>query len=107
MVTQDEKTMGGLIHLLGVLSLGVVSIILWVMKKDESPFIDFHGKEYLNFFISIIIYSFAAFLLCFVLIGFVLLPAILVFSIVVGIMATIKGFNGEYFQYPLTIRFIK
>lgn len=106
-MTKDDKTIAGLIPLLGIFGLSIVSIILWAIKKDESEFIDFHGKEYVNFTISVIIYSAISGLLCIILIGFVLLAAVAIFSFVVSVIATIKAFNNEYYTYPLIIRFIK
>jgi len=41
------------------------------------------------------------------LIGFVLLPAVVVLDIVLVIIAGVKAANGEFYRYPLTIRFIK
>ncbi|MHC4062132.1 MAG: DUF4870 domain-containing protein [Planctomycetota bacterium] len=57
--------------------------------------------------ISVAIYLLAAILLCFVVIGFLLLPAVAVFNIVFLIIAAVKANNGEHYVYPLTIRFIK
>lgn len=104
---KDEKTLAGLIPLLGLLGLSIVSIILWVIKKDESSFVDEVGKEYLNFLISMIIYSAVAGILVIIVIGFVLLIAIWIFSFVVSIIATIKAFNGEMYSYPLILRLVK
>lgn len=106
-MTQDEKTMAGLIPLLGVLGFSIVSIIIWAIKKDEYAFVDETGKEYLNFFISLLIYSAVAGVLVIVLIGFILLIALAIFAMVVGIIATVHAFKGESYRYPLTIRFIK
>ena len=53
-------------HLLGPL-------IVWLAKRDESPEIDAHGKESLNFQISMLIYNVIAAVFCLVLIGFVFL----------------------------------
>ena len=104
---KDEKTVAGLIPLLGLLGFSIASIILWVVKKDESAFVDEVGKEYLNFLISMIIYSAVASILIFVVIGIVLIAAIGIFAFVVSIIATIKAFSGEMYSYPLIIRFIK
>ena len=106
-MTQDDKTLAGLIPLLGLFGLSIVSIILWVVKKDQSEFIDQVGKEYLNFFISILIYSAVAFVLTFVIIGILVFVAIGIYCLVVGILATIKGFQGEFYKYPLIIRLVK
>jgi len=82
-------------------------LVIWLIKKDEITIVDEHGKESLNFQISLSIYSIVSFFLCFAFIGFILLPAILIAGFVFVIIATIKANKGEPYRYPLTIRFIK
>lgn len=82
-------------------------LIVWLTKKEESPFIDQHGKEALNFQISMFIYGLVAGLLCFVCVGFVLLPLVVIVDIILLIVAAIKANDGYHYRYPLTIRFVK
>ena len=89
-------------------------MIVWLLKRTESPEIDAHGKESLNFQISMFIYTAAlsvvCFILMFVLIGFLLIPlfAILyVADIVLVIIASLKASEGKLYRYPVTIRLIK
>ncbi len=84
----------------------VVPLIIWLVKRGESPEIDATGKEVLNFQISYTIYSVIAGGLCFVLIGFVILPIILIVWLVSIIIAAVKTSNGESYRYPFTIRFL-
>ena len=84
----------------------VVPLIIWLVKRGESPEIDSTGKEVLNFQISYTIYSVIAGGLCFVLIGFVILPIILIVWLVSIIIAAVKTSNGESYRYPFTIRFL-
>ncbi len=81
-------------------------LVIWLLKKQEMPAVDAHGKESLNFQISMTLYTFLAGLSCFVFIGFVLLPVVLVANLVLIIIASIKASNGEFYRYPLTIRLI-
>lgn len=85
----------------------IAPLVIWLIKKDEFPFVDENGKESLNFQISMTIYGIVAGLLCFIFIGFVLLPIVLVADIVLVIMATVKTNKGEGYRYPFTIRLIK
>jgi hypothetical protein len=110
---QDDRLLAMLCHLT---SFGgylfpfaniIIPLVLWLVKKDESPLIDLHGKESVNFQISVTIYAVVGIVLAFVLIGFVLLLALVVFQVVVVILASIKAYNGEPYRYPLCIRFIK
>jgi len=87
-------------HILGPL-------VVWLLKREESAFIDAHGKEALNFQISVTIYAVISAILILVVIGFLLLPILLVFEIIVVIIAAIRANNGAEYRYPLTLRFIK
>ena len=86
-------------HLLGPL-------IVWLIKRDLSPEIDANGKESLNFQISMLIYDVIAGILCFVLIGIPILIALWIMNTVLVIVASVKTSNGEFYRYPLTIRFL-
>jgi len=80
-------------------------LVVWLIKKDEYPFVDAQGKKSLNFQISMTIYGVVAFLLCFILIGLFLLPALAIVDIICVIIASVKTSNGEEFNYPLSIKF--
>ena len=82
-------------------------LIVWLLKRDESPEIDAHGKEALNFQISMLIYNAIAAVFCIVLIGFLILPVLWVLNALFVIIAAIKASDGELYRYPLTIRFLQ
>jgi uncharacterized Tic20 family protein len=82
-------------------------LIVWLVKKDEYRLVEDQGKEAMNFQISITIWYFVAGILCIILIGIPLLLALIVFDLVVTIMAALRANAGEYYRYPLTIRFIQ
>src|SRR5438309_4140145 len=109
---KPDRTWDILCHLLAlagfIIPFGNIfgPLAVWLIKKDQIPSVDAHGKESLNFQISVTIYSFVAALAIFVVIGLVLLPAILVADIVLIIVAAVKASNGEFYRYPLTIRLI-
>ncbi len=112
-LTQDEKTFGMLAHLSAlagyIIPFGNIigPLIIWLIKKDQSAWVDMQGKEALNFQISITIYAIVAGILTLILIGVLLLIAVGVFSLVMIIIASVRANNGEMYQYPLTIRFLK
>ena len=81
-------------------------LIVWLMKRGDSPEIDAHGKESLNFQISMLIYDAVAAILCIVLIGIPILIALWVLNTVFVIIASIKASEGKFYRYPFTIRFI-
>jgi len=112
-VSKDARTFGMLCHLLAfagfVIPLGNIigPLIIWLLKKDEYPFVDDQGKESLNFQISLLIYLLISGILVIVVIGIVLLIALGIFMIIMVIIATIKANEGQKYRYPLTIRLLK
>ncbi len=84
----------------------IIPLIIWLMKKDESFEIDQVGREVLNFYFTMLIAWIVSLLLCFILIGFILLPALWLYGIIVTIVAAIKANEGMMFRYPMTIRFL-
>lgn len=82
-------------------------LITWLIKKDDHPFIDEQGKEATNFQITMLIAMVVSGLLCFVFVGFILLPVIAIGDIVLAIIASLKAKEGVHYRYPFTFRFIK
>jgi hypothetical protein len=87
-------------HILGPL-------IVWLAKRGDAVEIDDHGKESLNFQISMLIYNLIAGVLCLVLIGFVILGILHILNLVLVIVASIQASEGKLYRYPITIRLIK
>ena len=87
-------------HILGPL-------IVWLAKRNDSPEINEHGKESLNFQISMLIYNVIAAVLCLVLIGFIILPILHILNLVLVIVASIQASERKFYRYPITIRLIK
>jgi len=108
----QERTMGMLCHLLAlcglVIPLGNIlgPLVLWLVKKEEMPFVDDQGKESLNFQISIAIYGVGAAVLSIIGIGILLGIALAAFWLVMVIIATVAANKGERYRYPLTIRLL-
>lgn len=85
----------------------IAPLVVWQMKKQEFEFVDDQGKEAVNFHITMLIAAIVAGASIFCVIGFVLLPLVLLFSVVMAIIAAIKANGGERYRYPLTLRLIK
>ena len=96
--------LGLFLHFLGHI-LG--PLIVWLVKRGDSPEVDAHGKESLNFQISMLIYDAIAAILCIVLIGIPILIALWVLNTVLVIIASIQASEGKFYRYPITIRLIK
>jgi uncharacterized Tic20 family protein len=105
--TKDDRTMAMLCHLLAIVLGFIGPLIIWLIKKEDSPFVDDQGKEALNFQLTILIAVAVSFALMFVCIGFILLPAVGILDLVFCIIAGLKANNGEAYRYPMNIRFIK
>ena len=82
-------------------------LIVWLAKRADSPEIDAHSKESLNFQISMLIYNAIAAILCLVLIGFVILGLLHILNIIFVIIASVQASEGKLYRYPLAIRLIK
>ncbi len=108
-----DNSLAVVMHVLGfagfVFPFGniVAPLILWLVKRSDSPLLDRTGKEVLNFQISFTIYAAIAGVLCFVLIGLLILPVIALLWIIFIVIAAIKTGNGEEYRYPLTIRMLQ
>jgi len=110
--SQDERMWAMLCHL-STLSGFIIPfgniigpLVIWLTKKEGSVLIDDQGKEALNFQISMTIYSFVAAISIMCFIGIVLLPAVMIVDVVFTIIACIKANSGEFYRYPLSIRFV-
>jgi len=118
----NDRTWGTLVHLSSLLGLiipfpfvnVIAPLVIWMMFRDESEFIDFHGKEALNFQISLLIYIFVGVILgvilALVLIGFLILaviPFMILFGVIAVIVAAVKANHGIRWEYPVSMRFIK
>ena len=111
--TKDDRTWALLAHLSAlagyVIPFGniVGPLIVWLIKKDQSWFVNDQGKEALNFQISVTIYLIISAILVFVVVGIVLVIAVAVGALILVIVAAVRANEGVSYRYPLTMRFIK
>jgi uncharacterized Tic20 family protein len=80
--------------------------VVWMAKRDRSGFIDAHGREALNFQISVMLYAVIALIACFVLIGFLLLFALVIFHVSMTLYASLRAQQGDAVHYPLALRIL-
>jgi uncharacterized Tic20 family protein len=115
-VDKDSRTWGMMAHLSGIVAsiltglLGgwIGPLIIWLVKKEDSAFVNDQGKEALNFQITLVIGYIIAYGITLVTCG-LLFPVLfvpLILQIVFGIIASLKANNGEYYRYPMNIRMI-
>lgn len=112
-MTDDERKYATWMHLSGLsgyigIPLGhvLVPLVLWLLKRKESAYVNRQGIEVLNFQLTITFYLIFSYILVFILIGLVFLPVVFLLHIIATIMATIKIHNGQDFRYPATFRVI-
>lgn len=112
--TSDERTYALFMHLtllahvaLSLLAI-IAPVIMWNIKKDESPFLDDHGREAVNFQISLVIYSLLlipiGLITCSV--GFFLYIPLYILAIIGMVQAAVAANRGEFYRYPMTLRFL-
>lgn len=103
--TQDDKMLGIVMHVLCLVGFPILGpLIVWLIKKDQSPYLDAQGRELLNFQISYLIYAVVSLLLCFILIGFPLLFVIGIAMLVLTIIGIVSASEGKVYRFPLTMR---
>ena len=100
-------------HLSALLLGWVGPLIIYLVKKDEHPYIADQSREALNFNLSVLLYfivgGFTTFVLTFILVGLLLIPVLIAMGIgwlVLVIIAAVRANGGDAYRYPLTIRFV-
>ena len=111
--TKDERTWAMLSHFsslcMFIFPFGniLAPLIIWLIKKDEMPFVEDQAKEVLNFQISMTIYFIGSIILIIVLIGIPILIVLGIFNVIITIIAGIKANDGKSYRYPINLRLIK
>lgn len=94
-----------LAHILGLFAGFLGPLIILLIGDDENS--KKHSRAALNWQISLSIYAIVSFILFFIFIGMILLPVLAVLNVIFCILAAIKASKGEFYNYPLTIKFLK
>jgi uncharacterized Tic20 family protein len=96
-----------LCHLSLILGAGIVlPLIVFLVKREESPLVAEHAKEVLNFHISLIIWSIVAWFGFFICVGFPLLIALGLMAFICAIIGAVRASEGGFYRYPMTLRLI-
>ncbi|MCH8005935.1 MAG: DUF4870 domain-containing protein [Planctomycetes bacterium] len=109
-VTESERNYSIAMHL-SVPVLSIVAfpvsmlapLVLWLIRRHHSVFNDDHGREVINVMLSFLLWHVIT---AITIVGFALWPVLWVVLIVNFIRGAIASGNGEYFRYPMTIRFL-
>ncbi len=113
-VSKDARTWGMACHLMAlagfvlpIVGIVVGPLVVWMLKRDEDPFIDDQGKEAVNFQITMLIAFVVCFFLMFVVIGAFLMPLVGLADLIFTIIGAMKANEGVKYRYPFAIRFLK
>lgn len=111
--SSDEKNWAMLCHLGAFAGFVIpfanvfVPLGVWLFKKDTSGFVDAHGKEVVNFQITLTGILALCTVLYLLLIGFMFHIIFMLFGVVVTVLGATKAQNGERYRYPMTLRLVK
>lgn len=105
--SKDETNMAMLTYILAIFTGFIGPLIIWLMKKDQSAFLNDQGKEVLNWCITLVLGFIVCFVLAFVVIGVFLMPVLWVLNIVFCIMGAVKASKGIAYRYPFALRLLK
>ena len=104
--SQDDRNIAMIAHLLGIFFSFLGALVIWLIKKDDSPFIAQEAKEALNFQITLLIGHMIAGLLMILLIGFLLFPILWGINIIFSILGAVAASKGQSYRYPFAIRLV-
>jgi uncharacterized Tic20 family protein len=115
--TKDERNAAMLIYLLSIFTSFIGPLVLWMMKRDESRFVDHHGKQIMNFLFTLLIavmilgvLSGIAVLVTFGIALFIVIPLFLALNVgalVIIIIHAMKASRGEWSEMNPAIKFFK
>jgi uncharacterized protein len=105
-MSQDARNMAMLCHVLGIMGF-FAPLMIWLIERDKHRFVDEHGREAMNYQISMLIYGMVAYLSFFLLRGFLVVPALSLLHLVLVIIGATKAQRGEPWHYPIAITFLK
>ena len=106
MAPADEQLWATLVHLGGLFFGFLAPLVGYLVLKDRGPFVRAHTATALNFQLTLVIAYVVGAVLSIVLIGIFILIAAYILNIVLCIVAAVKANRGEWYTYPLTIRFL-
>ena len=104
--SSDDKNIAVITHLAGAMFSVIPGLIVWLLKKEDSPYISDQAKEALNFQITVLLIYSVCWVLMFILIGFFLMFILWIANFVFCIMAAVAASKGETYRYPFALRLI-
>ena len=106
--SSEERTLAAISHAAGILSTAMlpllIPLVVYLIKKDESPFVAQQAKEAINFQITVILAIIVCLPLMLIVIGVFLAALVGLASLILSIIAAIKTYEGKAYRYPVAIR---
>lgn len=106
-ITIDDKTLGIIAHIGGLVTSFVAPLLIWLMQKDKTGMAREHALEALNFQITVIIASMVAMFLTLLLVGVLLYPLIFLADLFFSIQGAIAASEQKPYKYPFSLRLFK
>lgn len=104
----DERTWTILAQVGPFILSFIAPLVIWLVFKDRSRFVDQEAKEALNFQITLVIASVAIGIISLVTFGFgTILYLAFIAAVVFMILAAVENGKGAPYRYPVNIRLIK
>lgn len=103
----EERLWATLAHVGGIVFWFLAPLVIWLIFRERSRFVDDQAKEALNFQILLNIAYVVSFALMGVLIGFITYPVAFVAGLVLCILAGVAANRGELYRYPFNWRVVK
>jgi len=104
---KDEQNMGLLMFILGIFTSFIGPLILWLMKKEQSRYLEAQGKEILNFQITTFLLMLCNIPLFFIVIGILTHFAIVITYLVLMIIGAVTASKGNFYRFPFALRLLK
>lgn len=118
LVSSDARNWAVAAHLSALVGLVVGfsfigPLVIYLVKRDDDPYVRQQSAEALNFNLSFLLYAIVAgvitFVLTLILVGLLLIPVLIaggVAWLVLVIVAAMKANQGEAYRYPVTLRLV-
>ena len=104
---KDDCNIAMLAHLLGIFTGFLGALVIWLLKKESSPYIAQESVEALNFQLTVMIGYLICSMLTVMVIGVVAFPLLYVLNILFSVLGAIAASKGTGYRYPLALRLIK
>ena len=109
---KEERNWAMLAHLSALLTYATViggmiaPLVIWLIRKDQGGFAAEQAKESLNFQITVFLIAIPCWILCLLLIGFLLLWILGLINLILIIVAAVKTSHGVAYRYPFNLRLV-